>query len=182
MRKKIPIVALFLLLFLQQAGGCDTVQERFSFLKAGSAAETGGRYSDAIRYYEKALTVFRELGDIQGVAVSLNNIGVVYEATGQYNKALTYLRESLEIDNVPQVVSSTLNNIGEVYEDTGRYDKALAKFQAALNIDQMLHHPGEIRSDLIKIGAVYDALGRHNKALSNFQAALEISLNAGPGQ
>ncbi|MCK4990000.1 MAG: tetratricopeptide repeat protein, partial [Bacteroidales bacterium] len=44
----------------------------------------------AVEYYQKALTIYYELGDKQGVSGSLNNLGIIYWQQKNYPKALEY--------------------------------------------------------------------------------------------
>ena len=73
------------------------------------------------------------------MATSYNNIGVVYKAKGEYDKALEYYQKSLAIrlkqlgPDHPDVATS-YNNIGLVYDNKAEYDKALEYYQKSLAI------------------------------------------------
>ena len=56
-----------------------------------------GGYPEALKCYEEALELDRELGYKQGEANQLGNIGLIYRALGQPQKALKYHKEALEI-------------------------------------------------------------------------------------
>jgi len=68
------------------------------------------------------------------LAKSYNNIGLVYNSKGEYDKALEFYQKSLEINlislppNHPDLATS-YNNIGLVYNSKGEYDIALEFFQ-----------------------------------------------------
>ena len=140
-------------------------------------------------YYEEAVEVnlrFVRLseetnGQNETTAMSYNNIGVVYDYLGDYDKALEYHFKALEIkkdvlgENHPNTAMS-YNNIGEVYRNLGNYDKALEYFSKALEIFKEVlgeNHPNTA-SYYNNIGAVYYNLGDYDKALEYFNKALEI--------
>lgn len=56
-----------------------------------------GQEKKAIGYYEKALVIQREIGDMQGEGNQLCNLGVDYWALGQVEKAIQYMKQSLSI-------------------------------------------------------------------------------------
>ncbi|MEC4806198.1 MAG: tetratricopeptide repeat protein, partial [Jaaginema sp. PMC 1079.18] len=48
----------------------------------------------AITKYEEATRLFRQAGDKRSEAVSLNNIGLVYDSLGELQQALDYLNQA----------------------------------------------------------------------------------------
>jgi len=51
----------------------------------------------ALKYLEEALKIDREIGYKQGEASDLGNIGLIYKAKGDLDKALKFYEEALEI-------------------------------------------------------------------------------------
>ena len=71
-------------------------------------------YDQAFNQYQKALVIYREVGDRAGEAYTLNNIGAEYESHGQYDQALHQYQLALVIardigDKV--LVEAVLSNI-----------------------------------------------------------------------
>jgi len=56
-----------------------------------------GESSTALDYYKKGLHIYEQLGNKNGIAVTLNNIGEIYQKQGAYDKALDYCQRSYEI-------------------------------------------------------------------------------------
>jgi non-specific serine/threonine protein kinase len=54
-----------------------------------------GDYARATALYEESLALDRELGDKQGIAISLNNLGIVAYLHGDYERAPALLHEAL---------------------------------------------------------------------------------------
>ena len=55
-----------------------------------------GEINNALKYYEKALKLDKELGSKEGMAADLGNIGTVYGIKGELDKALEYFRKALK--------------------------------------------------------------------------------------
>ena len=75
------------------------------------------------------------MGDKGGEATTLNNLGLVYDALGDKQKALAYYEQALPLSR--QVgdkggEATTLNNLGGVYDALGDKQKALAYYEQAL--------------------------------------------------
>lgn len=119
-------------------------------------------YDKAMMLYQRALNITKtEYGEKHpDVAISLNNIGLVYSDRGDYGKALEYHDEALKIrtglfgQNHPDVATS-LSLIGLVYYNRGDYGKALEHFDEALKIQTTLY--GEnARETMISTLIIYD--------------------------
>ncbi|MBQ2303223.1 MAG: tetratricopeptide repeat protein [Bacteroidales bacterium] len=140
-------------------------------------------------YYEEALEVdlrFIRLSEATNgqndiTAGAYNNIGIVYDNLGDYDKALEYYFKALEIkkavlgENNADTAGS-YNNIGLVYKNLGDYNKALEYHNKALEIRKDVlgeNHP-DIAMSYNNIGVIYNNLGDYNKALEFHSKALEI--------
>ncbi len=148
-----------------------------------------GHFLIKYAYYEESIEVnlrFIRLseetnGQDDTTASSYNNIGIVYDNLGDYDKALEYHNKALEIfkdvlgENHPDTASS-YNNIGIVYDELGDYDKALEFKNKALEIIKAVlgeNHP-DTAMFYNNIGNVYAKLGDCDKALEYGFKALEI--------
>jgi tetratricopeptide (TPR) repeat protein len=63
----------------------------------GRAKHTLGEVTEALTYYQQALTIQQEVGDRRGMATTLGNIGLVYRATGDPQQVLTYYQQALNV-------------------------------------------------------------------------------------
>ena len=55
--------------------------------RLGAVYYNRGQWADAVRYVEQALTLREKLGDIVGYARSLNNLGILKWASGDWDGA-----------------------------------------------------------------------------------------------
>jgi tetratricopeptide (TPR) repeat protein len=51
------------------------------------------RYREALVSWEQALQIYREVGNRQGEAASLGNLGIVYHSLGEYEKAIDFYQQ-----------------------------------------------------------------------------------------
>jgi len=170
-----PNRALHILESARAECGTEKVCLAGLFVALGEHAQATGDPRTALTQYEKALALWREVGDRRGEAKALNGIGKVHDALGQKQKALEYYEIALliahEVGN-RRGEAETLSNIGSVYDDLGEKQKALEYYQRAL---PALHEMGDRRGEaetLIDIGSVYDDLGEKQKALEYYERAL----------
>ena len=84
-------------------------KQAFSYYRAGMAAQSRGRYAEALANYYQALE-FEE--DPYDRSYTLYNIGLIYGNSGKYSQALEFYHQALALNsNLPQA----LNNIGVIY-------------------------------------------------------------------
>ena len=75
-----------------------------------------GENDVSLKYIFSALELFREIEDWSGQSTCLNQIGVNYIYVGDYEKAIGYLKQAIEIDlreNLPKKLMNDYTNIGE---------------------------------------------------------------------
>ncbi|CAF1294873.1 unnamed protein product [Didymodactylos carnosus] len=110
--------------------------------------------------------------DHPDTASSLNNIGLVYDNKGEYDRALDYYLKCLKIQEEclpchhPHTETS-LNNIGLVYGRKGEYDHSLDYYSKRLKMREKClpsDHP-HIATSLGSIGNIYDRKGEYDRAL-----------------
>ena len=114
-------------------------------------------------------------------ATTYNNIGVVYNYQGDYDRALEYYLKALSIrENTlgkeHPVTATSYNNIGVLYYNKSEYDMALEYYFKDLAINKKVHgmvHP-DIATSYNNIGVIYDKQGNFQKALEYYFEALTI--------
>ncbi|CAF1290533.1 unnamed protein product [Adineta steineri] len=116
-----------------------------------------------------------------------NQLGYIKDEQGDYEKAIWYYEQGLEIEEktVPSnhsLLATSYNSIGLVYNRMGEYSKALAFYEQAFEIKQKTLPPNHLSlaTSYNNIGLVYKKTGAYSKALSDYQKALEIREKALP--
>ncbi|MFM7408767.1 MAG: tetratricopeptide repeat protein [Cuspidothrix sp.] len=104
-----------------------------------------GKIEDAIALYQQSLQLTESIGDVQGKAATLNNLGYIYANTGKIEDAIALYQESLQlkesIGNV-QGKAITLAMLGQLLAyQKGDFVTALAYLQESLEIFQRIQSP-----------------------------------------
>ncbi len=144
-------------------------------------ADYYSQYDEAIKMYQKAIKLAKEIGKEEIEAFSYNNIGAVYDSQGKYKEALENYRKALAINKKAYGeehpdVAINYNNIGEVYRKQGKYEEALENYRKALAINKKAYgeeHP-DVAIDYNNIGAVYYDKKDYHNAEQNFVQAVNI--------
>jgi adenylate cyclase len=134
-------------------------------------------YAEAIEWFQKALELQREKGDLESVASTLNNIGLNYKMRGNYDKAIEYYEQTIQIDEElgkGNEIAKTLNNIAMVYRIWGKYDKAIEYFERSLHIKSSLNDQPGVSKSLNNMGLVYTDWKKYDQAILNFRESLKI--------
>jgi predicted ATPase/DNA-binding winged helix-turn-helix (wHTH) protein len=96
-----------------------------------------GDFSAAERYLAHSLSIYRELDDHWGIAVSLNAVGVNQRDTGDYARAQKNFEESLaywrKVDD-RAATARCLHNIANVAKIRGEYDQSRAALFEGMQI------------------------------------------------
>jgi len=141
-----------------------------------------GKPTVALAYLEQALVMSRQNELKESESSSLNQIGMIYYATSQYEQALKFLNESLAINQEMgnrDGEAAVLQNIGASYQALSQNEKALEFFNQALPICQEIEDRDGEATVLQWIGAVYQAFSQNEKALEFYNQALPIYQEVG---
>lgn len=137
-------------------------------------------YAKSILFYVQSLSISQELKYQELEAVTLNNLGPIYNMTNQpqlalesYGKALAIFRkvQNRELEGV------TLNNLGFTYMKIGQLQLALELFEQALPIIRAVQHRRGEAQTLSNMAFVYRDTNQPEKAIEHWTQSLEITLN-----
>jgi CHAT domain-containing protein/Tfp pilus assembly protein PilF len=131
----------------------------------------------AVERYGEALRLTREVGDKGGEAMTLTNIGIIYNLLGEPQKALEPLNEALTIwhaigDRHLEAITLSIN--GRVYYAVGDPQKALESYSLALPVMRAVGDQSGEAGTFTQIGSVYRLIGEPQKALDYFAQALPL--------
>lgn len=169
---------------------------------AGVASWENGMYSNAIKYQLKSLNIYEDLASKKGLANTYNNIGIVYDALGNYEKAIeynkmalssraSYLKEELknlslnEIDATKNAEANSYNNLGVVYEKQGNLltnkNDSLKKMTAYNMALENMFHAEKLFQETKNASGIpmtYDNLGNIYSDKGDYVKAMEYFLKA----
>ena len=92
-----------------------------------------GDLPNALRLYRDALAPFRAIGNRNGEAAALNNIGKIVHDTADWQTSIDNLPKAAQIfESVSDMArqSTALRNIGQIHLQLGDIDKALESYRA----------------------------------------------------
>jgi signal transduction histidine kinase len=95
------------------------------------------KYPEAIKEYNKALNIYSKLQDQPHLAMTYNNLGIVYKYQGNYSKAIEYYKRSLAIGESTGnqfLIAANMTNIGNVFAMQKEYQKAIEYNTGGLDI------------------------------------------------
>ncbi len=122
------------------------------------------------------------LSSIETHSSVLGNLGLVYSALGQVDKAIEYYQKALAIDKEigdRRGEGNRLGNLGSAYSDLGQVEKAIEYYQKALAIAQEIGDRRNEGAHLGSLGLAYSDLGQVDKAIEYYQKALAIAQEIG---
>ncbi|MEO0408860.1 MAG: tetratricopeptide repeat protein [Cyanobacteria bacterium P01_A01_bin.135] len=149
----------------------STIQAIRALLAAGDAHFQAASYQEALQQYQAARTRAEQAGNLRYAAFSINNIGLVYDALGQYEQACEKYGQALEgfsnlqgssdtaSDAVIRVSQATVtNNLGMANTNLKKFGEAADLYQAALSSLEPLvaqlkaeeHRPHEQSSETLQ--------------------------------
>ncbi|MBE9079887.1 CHAT domain-containing protein [Romeria aff. gracilis LEGE 07310] len=148
----------------------------------GSQQYRSGQYHEALRSWETALALFRELGDNAGVASTLGSIGNVYVSLGDYEEALNYYNQSLsiihEIGN-RAAEATLLYSMGNAHRALKQYEDAIDLHQQALAIEREIGNRAGESDVLLALGWSYSFRAQYYLAINFFYKAMQVAQEIG---
>ncbi|MDL2322675.1 tetratricopeptide repeat-containing sensor histidine kinase [Bacteroidales bacterium OttesenSCG-928-A17] len=100
-----------------------------------------GNYMDAIFHNGKSLSLYRQINDSTRIVHKLQNLYVNYVSTGQFDRALDCLKESLDIATVigdQAMVANTLLCMGSLHTHNQNNESAIECIKKGLAINRQL--------------------------------------------
>lgn len=122
---------------------------------AAGAALRVGDLTRAEALYTEVLELAQEMGDIEGEARALSDLGTVAAVGGDTSNARRFLEESVERYRrlgVPRGLAIALSNLGDAAGQERRFDEAIAVTTEALAIQRELGDRGRAAISLNNLG------------------------------
>ncbi|MEO0538901.1 MAG: CHAT domain-containing tetratricopeptide repeat protein [Cyanobacteria bacterium P01_A01_bin.123] len=141
-----------------------------------------GQLTDALQNWQRASSLYRDIGDLASLASTIGNLGILYTDLHDYEQAIKLQNEQLAIArqiNSPEAEASALLSLGIVQQLLGNYRQAINHFQDSLSIAQAIDDVSKEFHSLNNLGVVYVALGQYEQALTLYEQALAISQRTG---
>jgi CHAT domain-containing protein/tetratricopeptide (TPR) repeat protein len=139
--------------------------------------QTQGRLDEVVACYQRAGALFHEAGETGREALTLVNLGGVYDLLGEPRQALDYYGRALALRGGlgdRRGEAQVLNNLGVTYGGLGELGEALSRYDRALAIFRELGDRQWEARTLQNLGATYLSLGELQRARAALEQALAL--------
>ncbi len=135
-------------------------------INLGELLFTKGDYTGALKYYEKALKIYRESnsGDIPYAMI---NIGKIYAKRNDYSNAVRYMDGALKIaqeNNAKLDIGRALLALGQIYLQKGETERALDYFIQSEKITTVIGAKYEQSETYKSMAVAYSGIGDYMNA------------------
>jgi CHAT domain-containing protein len=155
----------------------NNIDQANSLFSAGVAVLNYQEFGLAGTFFYQALTLNRAIGNREGVANALNNLGKVAFGLGENKKALELHKDALliyrELKN-KRGEAVALNQIGGVLLALRDYRQALGVHRESLSLYRELNDQGDMAIILNNIGLASSKLGENQEALVALDESLRL--------
>ena len=139
-----------------------------------------GDNEEAVRTFERALALWRAIGDDDGLARELNSLGVARWSMSEPDAAAVLLEESVAVARRAANsarLASALSNLGLVALSRDSVDEAVRRFEEAMRIDEQLDDRWGVACDRANLGAALIRRGEVTRAHAMLVDALPAAVD-----
>ncbi len=145
----------------------------------GIAHKNIGQYQKALNLYFKALEIAEAHKYVQGEIRALSNVSVILIFQRDYEKAIEYLKQSLEMQENEAEKNTIYNNLGVAYKALNKTDEALIYYNKSIESSKLAKNIYWEASALNNIGVIYSESEEYDKALRYFLEVENIEKKTG---
>ncbi|WP_165921850.1 tetratricopeptide repeat protein [Natronoflexus pectinivorans] len=132
-------------------------------------------WNEAIENYSAAIRYFDSLNETGRLAITYNNLGLVYSFIGEYDNSLDAYSKALalELDMGDQTaIAETYQNMANVFSAGENYDKALEFHQKALDVFLQERNDIRIAATYNNLATIFARTQKYDEASQNYLNAL----------
>jgi tetratricopeptide (TPR) repeat protein len=152
-----------------------------------------GNLNYGLTFFDKSKKQFDLLDNKADATVTLTRIGDIYQAQGNFEKALGYFEERAKIgeelykanpasERLKNGLAISYEKLGSIYQAQGNFEKALGYFEEETKLFEELYKANPASESLKnglaisyeKLGSIYQAQGNFEKALGYFEERAKI--------
>jgi len=141
-----------------------------------------GEYRTAIAHAKEGLRINEQQKYAPGIALCLNQIGIVHWAKGEWDDGLVYFHKSLTIcekEGNQRKIGGCLINIGMMYANKGDHKKAVEYYQKGINTLEKIGEQLYTANGYNNLAVIYLDQAHYPKALECFLKSLAINEKIG---
>ena len=149
---------------------------------AGVAAFRRGALDDADRHWRTMLALFEELGDREGIARGLSDVGTAAAARGDWEESRELLEQAADVFRElgeRKRLAVVLGNLGHVAGHVGDYENGIALTVEALELEREVGDKQRQTISLNNLGSFAAEAGDHEEARRWLCECSELALEIG---
>lgn len=136
----------------------------------------------ALEYYQKSLKIKEEIGDKNGIANTLNNIGTVYIKQGKLSDGYTYVNKSMQLAKelgYPENILNSASLLKSIFQKQNKYKEAFEMYELEIKMrDSIVNQETQKAAIKKQMQYTYEkqeevAKAEHKKELEKQQAVAE---------
>ncbi|MGI2905460.1 tetratricopeptide repeat protein, partial [Tolypothrix sp. VBCCA 56010] len=139
-----------------------------------------GYYTDQVDLWGQLIAALEKTGERENwnYQAALTNLGVAYQSLGQYQQAIEFCQQSLQIAREisdRNCEGKSLSNLGLAYLDQGQYQQAIDLLQQSLEIAREINARNSEGICLMNLGLAYLYQGQYQQAIEFLQQSKQIA-------
>ncbi len=154
-----------------------------NFNALGLVSQEIRNYNTALKYFDKAINILKELGDLLWVAKIEANKGNVYFDQANYKEALisnkACLAAYLKYGKDSAGIADCYDTFGNTYRYMENFKEGLKFAEIALNMRLRFGKESKIASSYLNVGGIYIDLKEYKKAIEYIEKAKAIKIKLG---
>ena len=156
----------------------NNIQQELSILnKAAFLCWNNQIYGCAIKHFKRVLELNEQTGNQNGILLSTNYIGMIYDESEDYNSAITYFNKSLDLSrklNDKKNITSSLINISQAYQQIANYEESNKFAIEGVELAKEANDLKLVRSFYSILANNYQNLGNSKKSIEYFDLFASI--------
>lgn len=165
-------------LVLELCGPGDDGSRALAYLTLGRAYFVTINLDGVSECLQKSLALYKKIHDDNGVAHVLNYIAANYYYHNEYESAVKFHKDSIDIAKRigdKKAVGFNLANMGTVYTTMGRYPEALQCLKEALVILKDIEAYNELANLHCFLGLTYSGMKQYDQALTSLNTSITMA-------
>lgn len=163
---------------IEQYRSENNTQLELEFLnKAAFLCWNNQLYNKAVDHFNRVIELNKQSGNLNGIMLSSNYVGMIYDEIQDYNSAITYFKKGLEISrnlNNNKNITSSLINISQTYQQLTNYDESNKWALEGVELAKEMNDLKLIRSFYGILANNYQSLGDSKKSIEYFDLFASI--------
>lgn len=136
------------------------------------------KYDEALVYFNKSLAIETSQKNFTGIAISENNIAMVYEDIGKIKESIHHLKKGLhyaEKADYQLLQTDLLTNLGRLMMHQKDYKNAEYYLLKSKKLCEALEAESSLKIVYHNLGDLYDEEGKSDLAFTYYSKALELA-------